>query len=132
MNRFFYIGILIIVVCSCSTVKEGSKPSAKLTQSGNDSTEYELIIIDPRFDTWYALNYSPAKDRFNEYYRSKNLVAVINWNDYYRNGRYGKVIDSYIDYQPSVDYGIEVNRKLYWYFQYIVESYEIHLFGGLH
>jgi len=132
MKLSILIGFMACIIMACSSAREASKTSAKLAQSSNDSTEYELIIIDARFDTWYSLNYSPAKDRFNEYYRSKNLVAVINWNDYYRNGRYGKVIDSYIDYQPSVDYGIEVNRKLYWYFQYIVESYEINLFGELH
>ena len=126
----FYIVMITITVWACSPVREGSKTTARLTHDSLDSTEYELIIIDLRFDNWYLMNYSPAKDRSNEYYRSKNLEAVINWNDYFRNARYTRVIDSYIDYEPNIDYGIEVNRRLYWYFKYIVETYKIRLFGN--
>lgn len=42
-----------------------------------------------------------------------------------------KVIDCIIEYQSNVDYGIEVNRKLYWYFLYITENYKIRLFINL-
>jgi hypothetical protein len=129
MKLYLYVGCLLFAVSACSSVKEGSKTTAKLTQKSQDTTEYELIIIDIQFDNWYLINYSPAKDRTNEYYRSKNMIAVINWNDYYRKGKYSRVIDSYIDYQPSIDYGIEVNRKLYWYFTYIVENYKVQLFN---
>ena len=129
MRLGFHVLIISFAAWACSPVKEGSKTTARLTHDSLDSTEYELIIIDPRFDNWYLMNYSPAKDRTNDYYRSKNLEAVINWNDHYRNGRYTRVIDSYIDYQASTDYGIEVNRKLFWYFRYIVESYKIRLFS---
>jgi len=53
---------------------------------------------------------------------------VANWNDYYRTGKHSQVIDSNINYQPNLDYGIEVNRKLYWYFKYVQEEYKIRLF----
>lgn len=126
----FVIGIIALLSWSCSSVKETSKSSARLVANSPDSTEYELIIIDIGFDNWYLLNYSPAKDYTNEYYRSRNLVGVINWNGYYREAKYTRVIDSYIDYQPNIDYGIEVNRKLYWYFKYIAETYKINLFNS--
>ncbi len=51
-----------------------------------------------------------------------------NWNDYYRKGKYIEIIDSYINYQLQMDYGIEVNRKLYWYFKYVSENYKVRLF----
>ena len=53
---------------------------------------------------------------------------MTNWNDYYRSGRYSLIIESLIDYQPDVDYGIEVDRELYWYFMYISSTYKIRLF----
>lgn len=102
-----------------------------LKPTNQDSTEYEILIIDPDFDRWYLLNYSPAKDHSQEYYRGKNHVAVINWNNYYRAGRYGRVIESLIDYQPTIDYGMEVDRKLYWYFTYVVSTYKIRLWDNL-
>jgi hypothetical protein len=38
------------------------------------------------------------------------------------------VIDSWINYQPQIDYGIDVNRKLYWYFRFVEDYYGIRLF----
>jgi hypothetical protein len=128
MNLRFYLGIIALLIWACSPVKEASKTSATVTHDSLDSTGYELLIIDPHFDQWYLINYAPEKDHSNDYYRNKNLIAVANWNDYYRTGKYGGVIDSYIDYWPGIDYGIEVNRKLFWYFKFIKEYYGIHLF----
>jgi hypothetical protein len=121
-------GIMALFFWACSPVKETAKTSATLSKNFQDSTEYEIHIIDPWFDQWYLINYSEAKDYTNEYYHNKNLIAVSNWNEYYRTGKYDLVIDSYIDYQPNIDYGIEVNRKLYWYFRYVREKYKIRLF----
>ena len=128
LNLFF--GIMALLVWACSPAREASKTSATLIKNSKDSTEYDILIIDTHFDQWYLLNYNPAKDYSNEYYRSKNMIAVINWNDYYRSGKYSRVIDSYIDYQSSIDYGIEVNRKLFWYFKFVIETYKISLFGS--
>ncbi len=131
MKPGFFIGMIALLMWGCSPVREVAKTSATLTQTSQDSTEYEILIIDPQFDQWYLLNYSPAKDYSKEYYRGKNLVAVTNWNDHYRSGRYSRIIESFIDYRPDVDYGIEVDRKLYWYFKYIVSTYKIRLFNNL-
>ena len=130
MKAKFSIGMIALLIWGCSNVKQLSKTSATLTQASQDSTEYEISIIDPQFDNWYLLNYSPAKDHLKEYYRDKNNDAVINWNYYYRSGRYSKIIESLIYYQPTIDYGIEVDRKLYWYFNYIVSTYKIRLFNN--
>ena len=131
MKTIFFTGMIALLIWGCSPAREVSKTSALLKQTSQDSTEYEILIIDQHFDQWYLLNYSPAKDHSKEYYRAKNLVGVANWNDYYRRGRYSRVIESSIDYQPHVDYGIEVDRKLYWYFKFIVETYKIRLFDNL-
>lgn len=128
MRPWFLIGLFALLCLSCSPVKKSTTTSVAVTKDSNDSSEYELVIIDPQFDQWYLLNYSPSKDHFNEYYREKDLIAVSNWNDYYRSGQYGWVINSLIEYHASVDYGIEVNRKLFWYFKYIKSNYRIPLF----
>lgn len=128
MNTRVFIGILILLVWACSPVRETAKTSALLTPKSQDSTEYEITVIDFGFDQWYQLNYSPSKDLSNEYYRYKNIEAVAAWNDYYRSGRFSRVIESSINYWPDIDYGIEVNRILYWYFRYVTEKYDIRLF----
>jgi len=128
MKLSFVIGTMTLLIWACSPVKEASKTSATLTHNSQDSTEYEILIVDSQFDQWYFLNYNDAKDHSDDYYRTKNLIAVGNWNDYYRTGRYDRVIDATIDYHPDIAYGIEVNRKLYWYFKYFQGRYRIRLF----
>ena len=126
MKNIFVFSILVLVVCACNTPRKTAKQSAGKIEI-SDSTEYEITIIDPDFDLWYMMNFSPAKDRTNEFYRSKNLIAVNNWNDYFLRGRYQHAIDYNINYSPATDYGIEVNRKLYWYFKYIEDKSNIRL-----
>lgn len=128
MKPSILVSVIALLVWSCSTVKNTSETSAKLNRTPADSTEYELVITDIHFDSWYTMNYSDAKDRTNEYYHSKNLVAASRWNDYYRRGKYIDVVDSYLDYQPQIDYGIELNRKLFWYFTFVEDNYGINLF----
>ncbi len=88
----------------------------------NDSLEYELIITDPGFEGWLvgkpSINY-----RSDTYYRSKNNLYVIEWNSRFLNPlKYGLIYENYIDYDPRIDYGIELNYKLYYYFRYFEEK----------
>jgi hypothetical protein len=127
MKNLIFLLFVLLVAWSCSPSKKTGATDRQLTIK-SDSTEYEIIIIDPEFDHWYLIHFSQARDYSNEYYRSKNQMAVINWNDYFTRNRYHNVIDNYIFYDYSVDYGMEVNRKLYWYFKYTEETFKIRLF----
>jgi len=127
MKKTIIFLFVLALVWSCS-------PSLKTRTTKNhttiniDSTEYEITIIDPEFDQWYTMRYSAARDLSNEIYRSKNQFAVSNWNSYFNQGHYSRVINNPIYYNSFTNYGIEVNRKLYWYFQYIEETYKVPLF----
>ena len=35
--------------------------------------------------------------------------------------------NNYLNYETGTDYGIEVNRKLYWYFKYLESEFKIPL-----
>jgi hypothetical protein len=119
--------LFLLLAWSCSPSQKTGL-SGKHTSIVIDSTEYEITIIDNEFDLWYQLNYSLAKDHSNEYYRSKNQTGVINWNDYYNRHKHNRVIENYLYYDNSIDYGIDVNRKLFWYFKFIEDEYRIKLF----
>jgi len=93
----------------------------------DDSLQHEIIIIDPDFERWYLSRYNQAMDRSDSYYQSMNRIGALNWNQYYNTGKYFRIISSYLDYQPGIDYGLEVNRKLYWYFKYIEEQFRVPL-----
>ncbi len=127
MARILFFIITALAAWACSPAKEAATASVPVVKGSQDSTEYEIIINDPGFEKWDITNYSPAKDYPQEYYRGRNIMGVANWNEYYRSGRYTRIILNEIDYQPQIDYGIEVNRKLFWYFKYIEETDRINL-----
>ena len=127
MRKIISAIVLLLLAWSCSpSQKAGSSERQSTIKS--DSTEYEITIIDNEFDHWYLLNFSPAKDYSNEYYRNKNLAAVVAWNGYFTRNHYHRIIEDYIYFNNSIDYGMEVNRKLYWYFKFVEEAYKIKLF----
>lgn len=124
------LGIFFVVLLSfwaCTQQSKLSKSPGNGKVVVTDSTEYEITIIDPGFDQWYQMNFSAVVDRSNEFYRSANWTGVSNWNQYFHRGRYSRVISTFIYFEPGTDYGIEVNRKLYWYFRYVEETSGIRL-----
>ena len=126
MRNLLFFSFLAMLAWSCNTSQKTSKQSKEKIEI-TDSSEYEITIIDPDFDIWYMMNFSPAKDFSNEFYHSKNQIAVSNWNNYFIRGRFQRAIDCYLNYNAATDYGIEVNRKLYWYFKYIEDKSNIRL-----
>lgn len=126
MKKLIFSIFILLLAYSCLSVqKNGTAHKDPTIQI--DSTEYEITIIDPEFDAWYLMNYSPSRDYSNEYYQSRNRVGVSNWNDYFMRGKFHRIIENYISYSTSVDYGMDVNRKLYWYFKFTEEKYVIRL-----
>jgi hypothetical protein len=92
----------------------------------NDSTEYQLIIIDIGFESWLATQ-KPMNYYSDDYYKSWNLRYVREWNYLYNLGKYPDYIESYVDYRPGIEYGTELNYRLYQYFQFFEHKYKISL-----
>ncbi|MCG2461992.1 DUF6146 family protein [Flavobacteriaceae bacterium F89] len=91
----------------------------------NDSTEYEIIIIDPGFDLWLRSIAKPEWYYTQSYMENRNRIYVAEWN--YRvtqPQRYdSNLYEMQINYNPNIDYGLEVNYKLYYYFIYFQRKY---------
>ncbi len=96
----------------------------------NDSLEYQILIIEPGFDSW-LLSQPPRGYYDQSYLESKNRMFVTDYNSRVRQPAYSRNIYSdEINYDPRVDYGYEVNYMLYNYFMYFQEKYKQHLTGG--
>ena len=94
-----------------------------------DSTEYELIVLDPGFESWLITKQKMAYS--DSYYRSKILIYVSEWNSRYMNPlKYGNMYESYIDYRPEINYVLDFNFRLYFYFKYFEEVNKVSLFPG--
>lgn len=118
--------ILLLSILSINLASSQETTDTLVLDLNNDTVEYQLIIIDFGFDSWLATQKS--RDFYsNEYYRSWNNRYVTEWNYLYNLGKYHDNIESYIDYRPDIDYGIDINYKLYQYFQFFENKYKISL-----
>ncbi|MCK0124142.1 DUF6146 family protein [Gelidibacter sp. F2691] len=125
-----FIGIL---AASCNTTKTANKIDPQTATSvqdtvriANDSLEYEILIIEPGFNSWLATRAKPEGFYSQNYLESRNRIYVSEWNSrVLQPQRYqSHLYELQIDYQPTIDYGYDVNYKLYNYFIYFQITYK--------
>lgn len=93
--------------------------SSDTVRIANDSLEYEVIIIDPGFNSWLQGRAKPRNYYRLSYLENKNNFWVSEWNVRVNNPqRYGDMYQLRIDYSPQVRYGYEVNYLLFNYLVY--------------
>ena len=127
---FIPISIIMVlfVVSSCGTTKTSALQKQKVEMiSDNDSTQYSLIVLDPGYDSFLATQ--PSAIFYSQlYYENWNRLYVMEWNARHRDPlRYGGFYETQIDYNPMEDYGLDLNYRLYYYFQFIKDKYGIAL-----
>lgn len=122
-----YAGILIFTI-ACSS----QKGIVKIEQDNDpaeaeDSLEYELIVFDPGFETWYMIQNSPANYRSQQYYEYWNRQYVTAWNYLASVSQRNSFFEPIMGWYPTVDYGFELNHKLFYYFQYVERVLKIQI-----
>ncbi len=138
---------LIVLVCAVITITIASCGGAKKTndlpdlteeekavfnetegdtiQIANEEAEYEIIIIEPGFFTWLNSIARPEGYYSQTFLENRNQIMVTNWNNrVLLPSQYDpNLYQLQIDYRLGVDYGYEVNYKLYNYFIYFQRKY---------
>jgi len=130
MKTLIYILFISVAFFACNTSKPISDKLApqEVSVENTDSTEYELIVFDPKFETFLLTQPYPKNYYSDQYYKSWNTRYCIEWNIRHANPlRYGDFYETPINYEPQIDYGIDFNYKLYQYFQFIEKEYGITL-----
>jgi len=135
MKKIIPFIIVLILIASCKsyntnqTINNENKNS--LVQSdtvyiNSDENDYEIIIIEPGFNTWLASTARPEGYYSQEFLESRNAIFVQSWNQ--RNMQpqtYDpNLYELRIDYDTRTDYGYEINYKLYNYFIYFQLTYK--------
>lgn len=129
------VSIIALIVASCggskAAVDISSEEKEVFNQTGQDTvsiaseeTEYEILIIEPGYNIWLSRIARPRNYYSQSFMENRNQLYVLEWNrrvlspQQYR-GDY--VLQ--IDYDTKIDYGYEVNYKLYNYFIYFQRKY---------
>ncbi len=91
----------------------------------NEETEYEIIIIEPGFNYWLRSVARPEGYYGQSFLENRNLLMVMEWNNrvLQPNQFDPNLYELQVDYQHGIDYGYEVNYKLYNYFIYFQRKY---------
>lgn len=133
MKTFIYFLVALGFVYGCASTQTKNKLTGNnaaatandTVRIANDSLEYEILIIEPGFNTflvstarpegYYTQNYLENKNRFlvTEYNQRVNQPFTFDPNLYPQQ----------INYDNNVDYGYEVNYKLYNYFVFFSRQY---------
>ena len=132
----FWILLLSALAISCGSTRAevdigpGEQLAFKESEGepvviSDPETEYEIIIIDPGFYSWLKGFARPEGYYSQAFLENRNEIYVVNWNNrVLLPGQYDPNLYLWpIDYDPKIDYGYEVNYKLYNYFIYFQRKY---------
>lgn len=130
MKYLFYSIIIILVIYSCGTsnktINSSSQTNEDIVVIENDSLEYQIIITDIGFSTFLLTIAKPMEFYSQNFYENKNVFYVSAWNRRVSSPlKYGDFYGNIIDYSSHINYGIEVNYKLYNYFKFVEHKYRI-------
>lgn len=133
MKNFFLIFLLIFGIISCGNTQNlravDDKGLSKIENDkitiANPDLEYEVIIFDSGFESWFRI-YAKQRGFYSlSFLENKNRIWVNEWNSRSRSARKG--YDYTIDYNSTIKYGLEVNYMLYNYLLYWQETNKIKL-----
>ncbi len=136
MKNLVYIFIIIsLLIFSCGTQNQTLAYSEQAivkeepVRIANDSLEYEVIIFDVGFNIFLNTRARPMDFYSQDFLETRNRFYVTEWNIRATNpSRFSpNIYENIINYQTNVDYGLEVNYKLFWYFQFAQLKYNMRL-----
>lgn len=132
MKKIVLAFAVIFLICCCSQTKPlATKPNTATAQKNdtiriaNDSLHYEIIIIEPGFESWLATQ-KPRSYYSLLYLENHNIRFVTEYNNRVAQPyRYDpNLYEMRIDYSSTINYGYEVNYLLYHYFMYFQFRYK--------
>jgi len=126
------ISLFLWACGSSSTINKKVTDKEEPVVIANDSLEYEIIIIDPGFTAFLNGIAQPEGFYSQNYLEARNRAWVISWNQRFQNPQQfdERIYENRIDYEPNIDYGYEVNYKLFNYFLFAQRKYKMSLGGG--
>ena len=132
VKQFIFFGGLVLIFAACSSQKRLAKTEVNngVEIMAEDSVEYEMETFDSKFETWYQLHKTPSQYRSQQYYEGWNQRYVNAWNQNARVPQKSWFFEPIVGYDPTIDYGFELNHELFYYFQYVERVLKIEIMPG--
>ncbi|QBO57937.1 DUF6146 family protein [Chryseobacterium salivictor] len=132
MKKLIFLLSILMLSLSCSTQNNAAnqnKDNAPIQAQKNEDGEYDLEVLDGQWNYFINAVAKPMNMYSETYLKTKNQFLVSEWNSYYFAGRYRNIIESSIDYDPNIDYGLKFEYKLYQVFAFVKWKYGLKLNG---
>ena len=126
MKKFLYlVYIASFFLFSCNSNKNFSAENTeKLTSDtihiSNPDLEYDVIIIDAGFTSWFNSYAKPKGFYSQSYLETRNKFWILEWNNRARNPiqNNSNLYEMEINYDNTTNYGYNVNYMIYNYLVY--------------
>ena len=131
MKKFLVILSFLLILASCSTQNNANNSTKNdaIQAQKNDDGEYDLEVFDSQFTYFLNAIARPMSMYSEGSLKNRNQFLVSEWNSYYVSGRYRNIIESSIDYDPNINYGLKFEYKLYQVFAFVKWKYGLKLNG---
>lgn len=132
MKKLVFIFICCQLLLGCTTKVPPTTESNSLSFEKNEEDEYDIIVLDPQYESYLASIARPMNFYSESYYKNRNQFYVTEWNIRHSQP-FNYDPDFYavrIDYEPNTDYGIKLEYKLYNFFEFIKWKYKVDLNFG--
>ncbi len=140
MKKLFFIGLFLTLLIGCSTSNKGNISNPKTINTkesdtikiANEELEYEVIIIEPGFNSWLASTARPRGYYSENYLEARNKLFVQEWNSRVMQPQLynPSLYEIQINYDRYIHYGYEVNYLIYNYFIFFQLNYKQQLVPG--
>ena len=136
MNRmvpYFLVWLLFLTGCALKPVasaggaeRDSYKPvredPARIAEA---ESEYEIVVIEPGFYNWLKTYAQPEGFYTQAYMENRNSFYVQTWNQrVLLPGQYDPELYVLpIEYDPKINYGYDLNYKLFQFFLYFQQKY---------
>ena len=118
---------------SCATKYPDPSTEKELNFEENEEGEYDIIVFDPQYDVFLKTRAFPKEYYSENYYKNRNQFLVTEWNLRHNQPmRYNPdLYEVSINYNPTIDYGLEFEYKLFNFFMFIEWKYGEDLDGRI-
>jgi hypothetical protein len=115
-----------ILLSTFSFAKDKTTTRQKDNSVPDDSITYDLVVFEIGYET-FLIQQLPMEFYSESYYKIRNTFYVAEWNIRYIENRLVGADQDQIYYDPKIDYGIDLEYKLYYFFCYYEYKYNITL-----
>lgn len=132
-KKLLFIVLVLASIIGCTSSKNtvASNAASDTLRIANDQLEYEVIIIEPGFNSWLASSGRPRGYYSESYLEARNQMWVQEWNSrVMQPDRFNsRLYEMRINYDSNIHYGYEVNYLIYNYLVYFQLHYNQQLGG---